>query len=144
MWRRVVSWKLTDMSDEYVASMFSVKNTPRKVAKMRAGDRSRYNCYAFLWEVNSDESIVYGVQRNGTSGYLWSSTMTLIYTNVFCLSIMTLAVEHNSYWRCRVSLVGTDVSEERIASVIRVTRIGELILAETSNRGMRTSVATYC
>jgi hypothetical protein len=35
----------------------------------------------------------------------------------------------------RVALVGTDVSEERIASIIRVTRIGELgTLAVASNR----------
>jgi hypothetical protein len=36
----------------------------------------------------------------------------------------------------RVALVRTDVSEERIASIIRVTRIGELetTLAVTSNR----------
>jgi hypothetical protein len=35
----------------------------------------------------------------------------------------------------RVALVGTDVSEECIASIIRVTRIGELeTLAVTSNR----------
>jgi hypothetical protein len=35
----------------------------------------------------------------------------------------------------RVALVGTDVSEERIASIIRVTRIGELrTLVLTSNR----------
>jgi hypothetical protein len=38
----------------------------------------------------------------------------------------------------RVALVSTDVSEERIASFIRVTRIGELgiTLAVTSNRRM--------
>jgi hypothetical protein len=36
---------------------------------------------------------------------------------------------------CRVALTRTDVSEERIASVIRVTRIGELGTLEiTSNR----------
>jgi hypothetical protein len=36
----------------------------------------------------------------------------------------------------RVALVRADISEERIASVIRVTRIGELgtTLAATSNR----------
>jgi hypothetical protein len=36
---------------------------------------------------------------------------------------------------CRVVLVRTDGSEERVASIIRVTRIGELItvLAVTSN-----------
>jgi hypothetical protein len=36
----------------------------------------------------------------------------------------------------RVALLGTDVSEERIASIIRVTRIGErgTTLAATSNR----------
>jgi hypothetical protein len=36
----------------------------------------------------------------------------------------------------RVTLVRTDVSEQRIASIIRVTRIGELetTLAVTSNR----------
>jgi hypothetical protein len=37
---------------------------------------------------------------------------------------------------CRVALVRTDVSEELIASIIRVRRIGELgtTLAVTSNR----------
>jgi hypothetical protein len=36
---------------------------------------------------------------------------------------------------CHVALVRTDVSEERSASIIRVTRIGELgALAATSNR----------
>jgi hypothetical protein len=37
---------------------------------------------------------------------------------------------------CRVALVRTDVSEELFASLIRVTRIGELgtMLAVTSNR----------
>jgi hypothetical protein len=35
---------------------------------------------------------------------------------------------------CHVTLVGTDVSDERISSIIRVTRIGELgMLAVTSN-----------
>jgi hypothetical protein len=36
---------------------------------------------------------------------------------------------------CHVALVRTDVSEERIASIIKVTRIGELgtMLAVTSN-----------
>jgi hypothetical protein len=36
----------------------------------------------------------------------------------------------------RVALVRTDISEERIASIIRVTRIGELgtMFAVTSNR----------
>jgi hypothetical protein len=36
----------------------------------------------------------------------------------------------------RVALIRTDVSEERIASIIRVTRIGELAttIAVTSNR----------
>jgi hypothetical protein len=35
----------------------------------------------------------------------------------------------------RVALVGTDISDERIASIIRVTKIGELgtTLAVTSN-----------
>jgi hypothetical protein len=44
----------------------------------------------------------------------------------------------------RVDLVRTDVSEELSASVIRVTRIGELgiTLAVTSNR-RRESVASY-
>jgi hypothetical protein len=37
----------------------------------------------------------------------------------------------------RVVLVRTDVSEERFASIIKVTRIGALgILAVTSNRSM--------
>jgi hypothetical protein len=37
---------------------------------------------------------------------------------------------------CHVALVRTDVSEERIASIIKVTRIGEVgtTLAVTSNR----------
>jgi hypothetical protein len=37
---------------------------------------------------------------------------------------------------CRVALIRTDVSEDRSASIIRVTRIGELgtALAVTSNR----------
>jgi protein subunit release factor B len=51
----------------------------------------------------------------------------------------------------RVALVRTDVSEERSASFIRVTRIGELgtTLAVTSNRrtlrisSQRASVASY-
>jgi hypothetical protein len=34
----------------------------------------------------------------------------------------------------RVALVRTDVTEERIASIIRVTRIGELGTSATSNR----------
>jgi hypothetical protein len=39
---------------------------------------------------------------------------------------------------CRVALVRTDVSEEHSASIIRVTRIGELgTLAVTSNRRMQ-------
>jgi demethoxyubiquinone hydroxylase (CLK1/Coq7/Cat5 family) len=42
----------------------------------------------------------------------------------------------------RVALVGTDVSEESIASIIRVTRIGELgMLAILSSQ--RASVASY-
>jgi hypothetical protein len=38
----------------------------------------------------------------------------------------------------RVALVRTDISEERIASILRVRRIGELgtTLAVTSNRNM--------
>jgi hypothetical protein len=50
----------------------------------------------------------------------------------------------------RVDFVRTDVSEERIASFIRVTRIGELgtTLAVTSNRrtlisSQRASVVSY-
>jgi hypothetical protein len=52
----------------------------------------------------------------------------------------------------RVALVKTDIWEKRIASIIRVARIGELgtTLAETSNRrtrhsisSKRTSVASY-
>jgi hypothetical protein len=45
----------------------------------------------------------------------------------------------------RVALVRSDDSEESIASVIRVTRIGELgtMLAVTNNRGKRASVANY-
>jgi hypothetical protein len=39
---------------------------------------------------------------------------------------------------CHVALVRTDVSEELSASIIRVTRVGELgtMLAVTSNRHM--------
>jgi hypothetical protein len=39
---------------------------------------------------------------------------------------------------CDVALVGTNVSEERTASIIRVTRIGELgtMLAVTNNRSI--------
>jgi hypothetical protein len=46
----------------------------------------------------------------------------------------------------RAALVRTDVSEERSASFIRVTRIGELgtTLAVTSHRSkLRASVASY-
>jgi hypothetical protein len=46
-------------------------------------------------------------------------------------------VKNAVFWDlCRVALVRTDVSEERIASIIRVTRIGELgtTLPVTSNR----------
>jgi hypothetical protein len=49
-----------------------------------------------------------------------------------------------------VVLVRTDVSKERMASIIRVTRIGELrtMLEVTSNRStlrrITTSVASYC
>jgi hypothetical protein len=44
-----------------------------------------------------------------------------------------------------VALVRTDVSEEFSASIIRVTRIGELgtTLGVTSNRCTRASVASY-
>jgi hypothetical protein len=49
-------------------------------------------------------------------------------------------------WR-RIGLLRTDVSEERFASIIKVTRIGELgTLAVTSNQSMlrrNTSVASY-
>jgi hypothetical protein len=47
----------------------------------------------------------------------------------------------------RVALVGTDVSEERIAFIIKVTRICELetTLTVTSSRTtQRASVASYC
>jgi hypothetical protein len=44
----------------------------------------------------------------------------------------------------RVVLVRTDVSEELSASIIRVTRIGELgTLAVTSNRRTAALVASY-
>jgi hypothetical protein len=46
----------------------------------------------------------------------------------------------------RVAIVRTDVSEELSASIIRVTKIGELgtTLAVTSNRfTLRASVASY-
>jgi hypothetical protein len=39
---------------------------------------------------------------------------------------------------CRVALVRTDVSEEIIASIIKVTRIGELCISS-----QRASVASY-
>jgi hypothetical protein len=48
---------------------------------------------------------------------------------------------------CRMDLVRTDVSEECIASIIRVTRISELgtTLAVTSNRSTHAcTVAVYC
>jgi hypothetical protein len=48
---------------------------------------------------------------------------------------------------CRVGLVGSDVSEERVASIIRVTKIGEIgiVLQVNSNRiKQRASVASYC
>jgi hypothetical protein len=48
----------------------------------------------------------------------------------------------------RVALVRTDISDERSASEMKVTRIGELgTLAETSNRyntSQRASVDSYC
>jgi hypothetical protein len=42
----------------------------------------------------------------------------------------------SSWMLCRVALVRTDVSEERVASIIRVTRIAkvETTFAVTSNR----------
>jgi hypothetical protein len=46
-----------------------------------------------------------------------------------------------------VALVRTDVAVERITSIIRVIRIGELgnTLAETSNRStLLASIANYC
>jgi hypothetical protein len=44
---------------------------------------------------------------------------------------------------CRAALVRTDNSEERIASIIRVTRIGTLeTLAVTSNRSMLGSISS--
>jgi hypothetical protein len=46
-----------------------------------------------------------------------------------------------------VTLVGTDVSEERIASIIRVTRVRELgttLTAMTSISSQRALVASYC
>jgi hypothetical protein len=56
------------------------------------------------------------------------------------LVVTPVTVKKPSYGMCRsVSLVRADVSEECIASIIRVTRIGELgtKLAVTSNRSMR-------
>jgi hypothetical protein len=46
---------------------------------------------------------------------------------------------------CRVALVRTGVSEELSASIIRVTRIGELgtTLTVTSNQRTHASVASY-
>jgi hypothetical protein len=45
----------------------------------------------------------------------------------------------------RVAIVRTDVSEQRIATIIKVTRIGELEkLAVTSISSQRVSVASYC
>jgi hypothetical protein len=46
---------------------------------------------------------------------------------------------------CRVALVRINVSEEHIASIIRVTRIGELekTLAVTSNRRTRRSISYH-
>jgi hypothetical protein len=47
---------------------------------------------------------------------------------------------------CRVALVRTDVSEERVASTIKVRRIGDLgKLAATNNRSTQcVTVATCC
>jgi hypothetical protein len=56
-----------------------------------------------------------------------------------------MSLNHNYFWTLpcsgmlsRVVLVKADVSDERIASIIRVTRIGKLVttLAVTSNRSM--------
>jgi hypothetical protein len=64
-----------------------------------------------------------------------------------CLIILNIDGDKNLYEECRllgryavVVFVRTDVPEERIASIIRVTRIGELgtTLAVTSNR------SSYC
>jgi hypothetical protein len=44
--------------------------------------------------------------------------------------------------RC-VALVRTDVSEERSASIIRVSRIGELGTTLAVTRNQRASVASY-
>jgi hypothetical protein len=54
-----------------------------------------------------------------------------------CQQLLTILVKMASSGKLRhVALVRTDVSEERSASFIRVTRIGELVttLAVTSNR----------
>jgi hypothetical protein len=43
---------------------------------------------------------------------------------------------------CRVALVGTDVSEECIASIIKVTRIGELGTSQKTAIFIVTAVKT--
>jgi hypothetical protein len=50
---------------------------------------------------------------------------------------MAVTMKNAAFWDiCRVALVRTDVSEERIASIIRLIRISELgtTIAVTSNR----------
>jgi hypothetical protein len=42
---------------------------------------------------------------------------------------MAVTMKNGIFWVRRVALVRTDVSEERSASFIRVTRIGELVTA---------------
>jgi hypothetical protein len=44
----------------------------------------------------------------------------------------------------RVTLVRTDVLEERIVSIIRTTKIAELQTALAVNSNLRASVATCC
>jgi hypothetical protein len=44
----------------------------------------------------------------------------------------------------RVALVQTDVSEKRIASIIRVTRIGKLGTLAVTREWQRASIARHC
>jgi hypothetical protein len=72
---------------------------------------------------------------NNCSLSFWCRTWTSLKMSVFC---KIWGFHGGDYEECSVALVRTDVSEERIASIIRVTRINELgtTLAVTNNRRM--------
>jgi hypothetical protein len=69
------------------------------------------------------------------------SVVVEIYILHYCVKVIFLRMVSSVMLR-RVPLVRTDVSEDISASIIRVTRIGEVVttLAVTSNR---VSVASY-